>query len=138
MDHPDDLEFVRAVWSYLDRRGSGPFNFEEIMSAVIESGATQGKAIINEGFYLSLLKAASAQAAPPLSLEKSFAWLERSERVIPGSRPDLFEELATSHPWRHSDLPGSWKGAIVTDVDGNEYVDLIQGLLAKHSWLRAG
>jgi glutamate-1-semialdehyde 2,1-aminomutase/spore coat polysaccharide biosynthesis protein SpsF len=129
VDHPDDLEFVRVVWSCLDRRGSGPFNFEEIMSAVKESGATQGKAIINEGFYLSLLKAASAEAAPPLSLDKSFAWLERSERVIPGAAQTY------SKSWRHH-IRGvtpifldRGKGAIVTDVDGNEYVDLIQGLL---------
>jgi glutamate-1-semialdehyde 2,1-aminomutase/spore coat polysaccharide biosynthesis protein SpsF len=129
VDHPDDLEFVRAVWNCLDRRGSGPFNFEEIMSAVIESGATQGKAIINEGFYLSLLKAASAEAAPPLPLDKSFAWLERSERVIPGAAQTY------SKSWRHH-IRGvtpifldRGKGAIVTDVDGNRYVDLIQGLL---------
>jgi glutamate-1-semialdehyde 2,1-aminomutase len=129
VDHPDDLEFARTVWSCLDRRGSGPFNFEEIMSAVIESGAQQGKAIINEGFYLSLFKTASAEAAPPLTLDKSFYWLERSERVIPGAAQTY------SKSWRHH-IRGvtpifleSGKGAMVTDVDGNQYVDLIQGLL---------
>jgi glutamate-1-semialdehyde 2,1-aminomutase/spore coat polysaccharide biosynthesis protein SpsF len=129
VDHPDDLEFARSVWSCLDRRGPGPFNFEEIMSAVIESGATQGKAIINEGFYLSLFKMASAEAAPPLPLDKSFSWLERSERVIPGGAQTY------SKSWRHH-IRGvtpifleRGKGAMVTDVDGNQYVDLIQGLL---------
>lgn len=129
VDHPDDLEFARAVWSCLDSRGSGPFNFEEIMSAVMECGATQGKAIINEGFYLSIFKSATADAAPPLSLKKSFEWLERSERVIPGGAQTY------SKSWRHH-IRGvtpifldKGKGAIVTDVDGNEYVDLIQGLL---------
>lgn len=129
VDHPDDLEFARAVWSCLDRRGSGPFNFEEIMSAVMECGATQGKAIINEGFYLSIFKSATADAAPPLSLKKSFEWLERSERVIPGGAQTY------SKSWRHH-IRGvtpifldKGKGALVTDVDGNKYVDLIQGLL---------
>jgi glutamate-1-semialdehyde 2,1-aminomutase/spore coat polysaccharide biosynthesis protein SpsF len=129
VDHPDDLEFARSVWTCLDRRGPGPFKFEEIMSAVIDSGATQGKAIINEGFYLSLVKAASAEAAPPLTLEKSFSWLERSERVIPGGAQTY------SKSWRHH-IRGvtpifleSGKGAIVTDVDGNQFVDLVQGLL---------
>ncbi len=129
VDHPDDLEFACIVWSCLDRRGPGPFDFEEIMAAVIESGAKQGKAIINEGFYLSLFKMASAEAAPPLMLDKSFAWLERGERVIPGGAQTY------SKSWRHH-IRGvtpifldSGKGAMVTDVDGNRYVDLIQGLL---------
>jgi glutamate-1-semialdehyde 2,1-aminomutase/spore coat polysaccharide biosynthesis protein SpsF len=129
VDHPDDLEFARSVWACLDRRGPGPFKFEEIMSAVIESGATQGKAIINEGFYLSILKTATADAAAPLPLDKSFFWLERSEKVIPGGAQTY------SKSWRHH-IRGvtpifleSGSGAIVTDVDGNQYVDLIQGLL---------
>lgn len=129
VDHPDDLEFARAVWSCLDQHGQGPFNFEEIMSAVIESGAMQGKAIINEGFYLSIFKSATADAAPPLPLNKSFEWLERSELVIPGGAQTY------SKSWRHH-IRGvtpifldKGKGALVTDVDGNEYVDLVQGLL---------
>jgi glutamate-1-semialdehyde 2,1-aminomutase/spore coat polysaccharide biosynthesis protein SpsF len=129
VDHPDDLEFARVVWSWLDRRGPGPFNFEEIMSAVIESGAKQGKAIINEGFYLSILKTASDEPAKPLKLVKSFEWLERSERVVPGAAQTY------SKSWRHH-IRGvtpifldRGKGATVIDVDGNQYVDLIQGLL---------
>jgi glutamate-1-semialdehyde aminotransferase/spore coat polysaccharide biosynthesis protein SpsF (cytidylyltransferase family) len=129
VDHSDDLDFARAVWSSLDQNGPGPFSFEEIMSAVIKSGATQGKAIINEGFYLSVYKSATADAAPALSLDKSFEWLARSEKVIPGGAQTY------SKSWRHH-IRGvtpifldRGKGAIVTDVDGNVYVDLVQGLL---------
>lgn len=129
VDHPDDLEFARLVWSCLDKRGSGPFTYEEIMSAVAESGATQGKAIINEGFYLSIFKTATPEAAAPLPLKKSFEWLARSEKVIPGGAQTY------SKSWRHH-IRGvtpifleSGKGAMVTDVDGNQYVDLVQGLL---------
>jgi len=129
VDHPDDLEFARSVWSCLDQRGTGPFNFEEIMSAVKESNALQGKAVINEGFYLSLYKEASAEPAPPLVLNNSFSWLERSDQVIPGGAQTY------SKSWRHH-IRGvtpvfldRGKGAVVTDVDGNDYVDLIQGLL---------
>jgi glutamate-1-semialdehyde 2,1-aminomutase len=129
VDHPDDLEFARVVWAYLDKQGSGPFTFEEIMTAVVQSGATQGKAIINEGFYLSLFKEASADKAPALPIEKSFEWLERSDRVIPGAAQTY------SKSWRHH-IRGvtpifleRGSGALVWDVDGNEYVDLIQGLL---------
>lgn len=129
VDHPDDLEFARTVWYYLDRHGPGPFTFEEIMRAVVESGAQQGRAIINEGFYLSLFRTASADKAPPLVLSRSNYWLERSDRVIPGAAQTY------SKSWRHH-IRGvtpifldRGKGAIVWDVDGNQYVDLIQGLL---------
>lgn len=129
VDYPDDLEFASSVWAHLDQMGPGPFNYEEIMSAVDESGAKQGKAIINEGFYLSLFKKATLEAAPPLTLDQSFSWLERSEKVIPGAAQTY------SKSWRHH-IRGvtpiflsTGIGAMVTDVDGNEYVDLIQGLL---------
>jgi glutamate-1-semialdehyde aminotransferase/spore coat polysaccharide biosynthesis protein SpsF (cytidylyltransferase family) len=129
VDYPDDLEFARSVWSWLDQRGSGPFNYEAIMSAIIESGAVQGKAIINEGYYLSIFKSATADAAPSLHLDKSFEWLKRGEQVIPGGAQTY------SKSWRHH-IRGvtpifldKGKGALVTDVDGNEFVDLIQGLL---------
>lgn len=129
VDYPDDLEFARTVWTCLDRRGQGPFTFEDIMSAVAESGAKQGASIINEGFYLSLFKQATPDAAPALPLERSEYWLQRSERVIPGGAQTY------SKSWRHH-IRGvtpvfleRGKGALVWDVDGNEYVDLIQGLL---------
>lgn len=129
VDHLDDLEFACAVWSCLDKRGSGPFKFEEIMSAVNESKAVQGKSIVNEGYYISLYNKANAEPAKPLDLEKSFSWLERSDQVIPGGAQTY------SKSWRHHIRGVSpiflekGKGAVVTDVDGNQYVDLIQGLL---------
>ena len=129
VDHPDDLEFVRAVWAHLDGCGNKPFNFEEIMTAVLKIGATPGKAIINEGYYLSILKAANSEKASELELGKSFELLERADKVVPGSAQTY------SKSWRHH-IKGvtpifleKGKGAWVTDVDGNKYVDLIQGLL---------
>lgn len=129
VDHQDDFEFVQSVWSCLDGYGSGPFNFEEIMKAVIESKATQGKSIINEGFYTSIYDQVTSEPASPLTLDKSFEWLERSDKVIPGGAQTY------SKSWRHH-IRGvtpifleKGKGALVTDVDGNQYVDLIQGLL---------
>lgn len=129
VDHPDDLEFARTVWAHLDRRGPGPFTFEDIMTAVVESGAQQGKAVINEGFYLSLFKQADDGKAEALPMAKSFEWLARSDKVVPGGAQTY------SKSWRHH-IRGvtpifleRGKGALVWDVDGNEYVDLIQGLL---------
>ena len=129
VDHQDDFEFVHSVWSYLDKCGTGPFTFKEIMTAVIESKAAQGKSIINEGFYMSIYNQASDEPASPLTLDKSFEWLERSDQVIPGGAQTY------SKSWRHHIRGVSpvfldkGKGATVIDVDGNQYVDLIQGLL---------
>ena len=129
VDYSDDLEFARTVWAHLDQQGQSSFQFREIMSAVTDSNAQQGQAVINEGFYLSLYSEATAKAATPKKLDNSFAWLKRSDQVIPGAAQTY------SKSWRHH-IRGvtpvfleSGKGAIVTDVDGNQYVDLIQGLL---------
>lgn len=46
-----------------------------------------------------------------------------------GRRPDLLEELAPAHSRRFADFLETGRGARVWDVDGNEYVDLVQGLL---------
>jgi len=129
VDHLDDLKFAQSVWSNLAQKGSQYFSYRDIMKAITESGAIQGKSVINEGFYLSFFKAATSEAAAPLRLDNSFKWLERSEKYIPGGAQTY------SKSWRHH-IRGvtpifldEGKGAVVTDVDGNRYVDLIQGLL---------
>lgn len=129
VDHPDDLEFSGKVWTQLEQNKKPAFTFGEIMSAMTNSKSEPGQAIINEGFYLSILKGASSEAALPCKLDKSFEWLARSDKVVPGAAQTY------SKSWRHH-IRGvtpifleSGQGAIVTDVDGNRYVDLIQGLL---------
>jgi glutamate-1-semialdehyde 2,1-aminomutase/spore coat polysaccharide biosynthesis protein SpsF len=129
VDYPDDLDFACKIWEVLDQNSNGPFNFEEIMSAISKSNAQQGSAVINEGFYLSIFNDATAEAAAPLKMEKSEDWLAQSNKVIPGGAQTY------SKSWRHH-IRGvtpifleDGKGAMVNDVDGNSYVDLIQGLL---------
>jgi aminotransferase MxcL len=64
----------------------------------------------------------------PLMLERSNALLERARRRIPGitqsmmKRPEHFAPGAFPVYLAHGD------GALVTDVDGNEYVDFVCGL----------
>jgi len=129
VDHPEDLEFCRKVWTQLEKNKKPSFIFGEIMSAMTNSKAQPGQTIINEGFYLSIFNGASSEAALPCKLDKSFEWLARSDKVVPGAAQTY------SKSWRHH-IRGvtpifleSGQGAIVTDVDGNCYVDLIQGLL---------
>src|SRR5579862_2657486 len=79
--------------------------------------------------YKKLMAAAKGEKAAPLTLRQSEAWLERSEKVIPGGAQTY------SKSWRQH-IRGvtplfleRGEGAWVWDVDGNRYVDLIQGLL---------
>lgn len=129
VDEPDDLAFVRHVWRQLDATGGGPFFYEDVMKAVTDSGVPEGAAMANEGYYRSVFQAASGERAAPRPLAKSEEWLARSEKVIPGGAQTY------SKSWRQHIRGVSpiflerGEGARVWDVDGNEYVDLIQGLL---------
>jgi glutamate-1-semialdehyde 2,1-aminomutase/spore coat polysaccharide biosynthesis protein SpsF len=129
VDEPDDLRFVRDVWQRLDALGRGPFSYEVIMKAVTDSVVPEGAAMVNEGYYRSVFQAAPAERAAALPITKSEEWLARSEKVIPGGAQTY------SKSWRQHIRGVSpvflerGAGARVWDVDGNEYVDLIQGLL---------
>lgn len=129
VDYLDDLNFVRKVWQRLDMKKKDNYKFHEILEAVGDCGAKPGKSTINEGYYLSILDNADVKPASPLILKKSLELLNRSSKVIPG------EAQTYSKSWKHH-IKGvtpvflqNGNGSLVRDVDGNEYVDLIQGLL---------
>ena len=129
VDYYDDLDFVRCVWEQLKKTTKNTYSYGDIMTAIKRSNARHGQSIINEGYYLSIFNEASDTAAKPQNLDKSFEWLKRSDKVVPGAAQTY------SKSWRHH-IRGvtplfleTGAGAVVTDVDGNKYVDLIQGLL---------
>jgi glutamate-1-semialdehyde aminotransferase/spore coat polysaccharide biosynthesis protein SpsF (cytidylyltransferase family) len=130
VDHPTDLEFVRRV--YCAFQGRTDFRYREILELLKERpelAATQTEAITNEGYYRSLYRQAKAGAAPKLALVKSREWLARSKQVIPGCAQTFskgynqYVEGAAPLFLEHG------KGCRVWDVDGNEYIDYVQGLL---------
>ncbi len=129
VDEPPDLDYVRRVWARLDELGAGPHNYGTIMRATRELDVKSPVDIPNRGYYKSLFEAAGGQKAKPLALAKSEAMLERSGKVIPGGAQTY------SKSWRQHIRGVSpifldrGAGAWVWDVDGNKYVDLIQGLL---------
>ncbi len=129
VDEPADLERVRRIWAALDAAGPGPHTYEEVMTAARSAGAVDSAPMANAGYYHSLFEAADATAAAPLCLDASEAWLARSAAVIPGGAQTY------SKSWRQHIRGVSpiflerGDGALVWDVDGNRYVDLIQGLL---------
>jgi hypothetical protein len=68
--------------------------------------------VSNRGYYKSLFEDAQAAAAPRRQIEKSKAWLERAEKVIPGSS-QTFSKGANQHVagwrryfWRRAKVAG--------------------------------
>jgi glutamate-1-semialdehyde 2,1-aminomutase/spore coat polysaccharide biosynthesis protein SpsF len=129
VDTPDDLEYVRRVWAELAKRGDGPHSFDTIMSVITTSRPTAPSPVANEGYFKSLFDAAPADKAAPLNLRASLDWHKRASTSVPGGAQTY------SKSWRQHIMGVSpiyldhGKGARAWDVDGNEFVDLVQGLL---------
>ena len=85
--------------------------------------------VSNRGYYKSLFEEARAASAPRRAIDKSLAWLDRANRVIPGSS-QTFSKGSNQHVRGVAPMfLAKGKGCRVWDVDGNEYIDYIQGLL---------
>lgn len=128
VDYPSDLEFVRSVYSRL----GGETSFEtvvRILEQEKELAGSSSKPVSNEGYYRSIFREAQAKTAPGLPLAESHAWLSRSLKVIP-SGAQTFSKKHTQYVKGAAPMfLKSGSGCRVTDVDGNCYVDYVQGLL---------
>ena len=130
VDHLEDLEFVRKIYSAF--RGNGHFGFQDVLRLLKERpdlSAAPTSAISNEGYYRSLYQQAVAGPARKLLLNQSQEWLARSQKVIPGCA-QTFSKGHTQYV--HGVAPTflqRGKGCRVWDFDGNEYIDYVQGLL---------
>lgn len=130
VDNAADLEFVRAVYAAMN--GNGAFGYKEVFELLRrrpELAAIQTELITNGGYYRSLYKQAKAGPGQKLPLAQSRAWFERSKKVIPGCA-QTFSKGHTQYVEGAAPLfLQSGKGCRVRDVDGNEYIDYVQGLL---------
>src|SRR5882762_4904333 len=130
VDEAADLEFIRAVYKGL--RGKETFGMKDVLELIeTNPGLEQlnSNIVSNTGYYKSLFEEASAAAAPLRPIEKSKAWLERAKKVIPGSA-QTFSKAFNQHVYGVAPIfLEKGKGCRVWDVDGNEYIDYIQGLL---------
>ncbi len=127
VDEPKDVEFVRAVYQ---RIGTATFGMSDVLSLLErEPGLISENegTMKNEGYYTSLAKGPALEPKPR-GLGKSREWLERAAKVIPscsqtfskgpnqfvkGISPTFLQRAKGSHVW---------------DVDGNEYIDYVNGL----------
>ena len=130
VDHPADLIFVRKVYAAFSQNED--FGFREIFQLLKERPeltTIQAETITNEGYYKSLYQQAKAGAASKRPLAQSHAWLERSKQVIP-SCAQTFSKGYTQYVQGVAPIfLERGKGCLVWDVDGNEYIDYVQGLL---------
>jgi glutamate-1-semialdehyde aminotransferase/spore coat polysaccharide biosynthesis protein SpsF (cytidylyltransferase family) len=128
VDYPSDLEFVRAIYSKLADRT----DFETVLKMLdedVELRASSVPKVSNEGYYRSLFRESRAGAADALPLSQSRAWLERSLKVIP-SAAQTFSKKHTQYVQGAAPVfLQSGSGCWVVDVDGNIYLDYVQGLL---------
>ena len=129
VDDAKDLEFVRQVYARLDH---ADFRLKDILMLLEKEPALrrlQGNAVFNEGYYRSLYSQAVAGAAPKLPLTQSQAWFARARKVIPGCS-QTFSKGYTQYVQGVAPIfLERGKGCRVWDVDGNEYIDYVQGLL---------
>jgi spore coat polysaccharide biosynthesis protein SpsF (cytidylyltransferase family) len=130
VDETADLDFIRAVYIAFRQRES--FGMKDVLDLIAKTPGLEkmnSEIVSNRGYYKSLFQDARGVAAPHRSIEKSKAWLERAARVIPGSS-QTFSKGANQHVRGVAPMfLAKGKGCRVWDVDGNEYIDYIQGLL---------
>lgn len=132
VDEPGDLEFTRAVYAAL-YPGNPYFAMPEILALLDANPELQelnSRHKRNEGLEKSRQSDAAWLATRSTRYARSEEFLERAERTIPlGSQ--TFSKSRTQYPYGVSPFfiqRGS--GCHVWDVDGNEYVDFINGLAA--------
>jgi glutamate-1-semialdehyde aminotransferase/spore coat polysaccharide biosynthesis protein SpsF (cytidylyltransferase family) len=130
VDYPADLEFVRKIYTAFS--GKEHFGYQDIFDLLKERpelATIQAETTTNEGYYKSLYQQAKRGAAPKLPLVQSKEWLERSKRVIPGCA-QTFSKGYTQYVQGVAPIfLQRGKGCRAWDVDGNEYIDYVQGLL---------
>jgi glutamate-1-semialdehyde 2,1-aminomutase/spore coat polysaccharide biosynthesis protein SpsF len=130
VDEPADLEFIRAVYKAF--RGKEFFRMQDVLDLIGQNPGLEkmnSDIVSNAGYYKSLFEEARPAMAPRRQIEKSKAWLERAEKVIPGGS-QTFSKGSNQHVRGVAPVfLAKGKGCRVWDVDGNEYIDYIQGLL---------
>ncbi|KAF5041382.1 Glutamate-1-semialdehyde 2,1-aminomutase [anaerobic digester metagenome] len=130
VDDARDLAFVREVYARLaPETDFGLSEILDLLAAIPELQTINEGTVSNEGYFKSLYAQATAGAAAPLALSRSREWAERSGRVIPG-RAQTFSKGSNQYVSGTAPLfLERGKGCLAYDVDGNEYVDYVQGLL---------
>ncbi len=84
---------------------------------------------MNQGYYKTLFQQSAAGAAPKRNVTESGKWLQRARKVIPGASQTFSKSTSQYVQGISPVFLRRGKGCRVWDVDGNEYIDYVQGLL---------
>lgn len=130
VDESADLEFVRQVYAHFAPKRN--FRLKDVLGLLRDkpelSEINRG-IIMHEAYYRSIYQQAASGRARRLNVSKSEQYFKRAEKVIPGCT-QTFSKGYTQQVKGVSPLfLQRGKGYKVWDVDGNEYIDYVQGLL---------
>jgi glutamate-1-semialdehyde aminotransferase/spore coat polysaccharide biosynthesis protein SpsF (cytidylyltransferase family) len=130
VDDPTDLEFIREIYKSFP---AGPiFGMNEVLALLQRRPELQRinqETVMNEGYYRTLFEQAKAGPALKPPLDRSQAWLARSRKVIPGCSQTFSKSYSQYVQGVAPIFLQRGQGCRVWDVDGNEYLDYVQGLL---------
>ncbi len=130
VDEIPDLEFIRGIYKvFVGRPDFGLDDVIALLASRPDLQKLQHQAIMNEGYYKSLYDQASAGPAPLRPVLQSQAWLARARKVIPGASQTFSKSTSQYVQGVSPVFLQRGKGCRVWDVDGNEYIDYVQGLL---------
>ena len=124
VDHPEDLELVRAIYARLGNNGR-PFGWKKVLDLVRkEPDFFRGNpgGIVNEGYYLSLTKDAPVPARS-YALRKSESLKERALVRVPGCSQTFSKGPTQFVQGVAPNFLVRGKGSRVWDADGNEFLD---------------
>ena len=128
VDEPADLEFVRAVYRNLYAK-EPRFGLDEVLALLREKpelAALNAGVEINAGYRTSL----RTDVVPnnDLCLDASIEYLDRAEKVIPGSSQTFSKGWSQFSRGVSPVFVEEGEGCVLTDVDGNKYIDFSMAL----------
>jgi glutamate-1-semialdehyde 2,1-aminomutase len=127
LDTPADLDFLSAIVERLDRDGSPSFlDVLAVLDREPDLRAINADEVRNGSFPRSI---AAEKLDTSRRFAKSQAMLERVEKVIPLGSQTFSKSRIQLPPGAAPLFVTHGDGGRVFDVDGNEYVDLINALL---------
>ncbi|HEX2385604.1 MAG TPA: aminotransferase class III-fold pyridoxal phosphate-dependent enzyme, partial [Candidatus Binatia bacterium] len=125
VDHPQDLEFVRAIYARLRPLNGNGFGYRQVLRLLdLEPGlaAINGGTIRNEGYYRSLA-AEPFRPAEKRPLARSDELKRKAERLIPSCSQTFSKAPSQYVQGVAPAFLARGDGSHVWDVDGNEYID---------------
>lgn len=130
VDEPKDLMFVREIYRRLSDKPF--FSWKDVLRLLEENPELikiNQEGIMNEGYYKTLYAQAEPNGTAKLNLEKSNELLGKAKDLIPGCAQTFSKGFNQFVKGTAPVFLERGEGCRVWDVDGNEYIDYIQGLL---------